>query len=216
MTKRRSGTKRVSDSQVSLGTEYQSRAERPSDRSLVVVPIGTGDDSVPVAKTWYPRPSTRPGTTLSWHPGQAPTRLLVERRELLESSDVKALPAMHWPSLPLRATLRCLPLFTPLPCYVTNSKAVWSALRRRKQAVFGVLEWAALVSAYENYRANPVSLSEWCEYKCKTPTWRVSKLDAVGVIGDALEHPQGSLLGAVLDGWGLELVGVAFGAEVPL
>jgi hypothetical protein len=134
-----------------------------------------------------------------------------------EGEDVRALPAALWGRLPLSASLGCQSHYSPLPLTVTCSRAVWLALRRRKAIVFGVLEWMELVSSFENERANPASFLEWCEFKRKAPTWKLSKREALGgVIGDARREPLVSTtVGAVLDAWGVELCAVTYGEAIP-
>lgn len=99
---------------------------------------------------------------------------------------------------------------------LTSARSVWTALRRRKRVVFGVLEWAELVSAFENDRASPATLVEWCDFKLRFPTYRVSKRDALGVIGGEVVGPRNeTTLGAVLAAWGLEIERVLYGEDVP-
>lgn len=148
------------------------------------------------------------GGVLGWFP--------VPELSPIEGGDVLAFPARLFGRLPLSASLCCRSRVGSLPVVVTSARAVWLALRRRKQVVFGLLELDALVSGFENDRSNPYSLFEWCEYKRKYPTWRVQLRDAIGVIGNAVvSRGDGPAIGAVLSGWGLQLTAVSYGAAVP-
>lgn len=129
--------------------------------------------------------------------------------------DVRALPAEHWGQLPLPATLACLDYSSVHPVVLTTSRPVWRALIGLRRAVFGVMEWAELVSAYWDDRANPASFVRWCEYKRVTPAWRLSRREATGAIGDSKRTPALASVGAVMDAWGIELCAVHYGAEVP-
>lgn len=133
-----------------------------------------------------------------------------------EGAEVKELRASLFASLPLRASLCCQCDSTPVVCTVTSSRAVWRALKRCKRAVFGLQEWAALVSSYESGRASPYDLCGWCESKLQRPHWKVSERDTLGQLPRGQRVADaGSTVGDVLAGWGLLLIGVSYGDEVP-
>lgn len=143
------------------------------------------------------------------------------RRSNLEpqGAEVKGLRATLFASLPLRASLCCRCDSTPVRCTVTNSRAVWRALKRCKRAVFGLQEWAALVSSVEDERASPYDMVAWCEQKLRQPHWKISERDTVGGLPRENRRDAsadgGCTVGQVLDAWGLELVRVLYGDEVP-
>jgi hypothetical protein len=127
---------------------------------------------------------------------------------------VAALPAALWGLLPLWTTLQCSQRYTALPVIVTNSRAVWVALRSRGGVVFGIHEWAALVSSFENGRASSASFAEWCDIKRRMPTWQLTLKAALGGCVDA-QPPLRASMGEVLAGWGLWVRAVTYGQEAP-
>lgn len=122
---------------------------------------------------------------------------------------------MHWGGLPLPASLACLSEYGSRPSVLTTSRAVWRALIGLHRVVFGVVEWRELVSGYWDGRANPASYCRWCEFKAITPSWRLDRREAVGVIGDPRGGPVGATVGEVLAGWGVELCAVLYSDDVP-
>lgn len=210
MTKR--GSRRVSGSQLVLGTTAGDRVIDPLSsgstvlelvpnhlRQVVLTPPLRGrttSRSLSVVLTGYER-TTRP--------------------TLPECSDVLALPAALWCSLPRYSSLLCLPRYSELPVTITNSRPVWTAVRRLRGVVFGKEEWAFLVSIFESGRASPHDVSLWCEYKRKTPTWKLTLREALGGLPkDNLSAAcPDTLLGDVLSGWDCALARVSFDHEVP-
>lgn len=214
---RRNGSAVSSDTQLTLGTQYRSQAERLTERLRTLVPTGTRAGTVPLSAVVLTAPSRGPVPPAEPREGRGRARLHERAKDWIDGGDVALLPAALWPTLPLPATLVCLQTFVQLPVHVTNSRAVYEALRRRKRVVFGQLEWLALVSSFENERANPDTFAGWCDSKAKSPTWKLNHRDAIGVIGDALPPTCSSspALGRVLDAWGLHLQRVHYGTEVP-
>lgn len=221
---RRRGTAVPDGTQLSLSTEYRSQADRLTDRLQArplgtgsLVPAGTGGGSVPLLQLVLTPPlkgrvpvaaGLGTGTRPIFHGGPVP---------LVEGGDVLALPAALLGTLPAYVTLSCHQRHVLLPVAITNCRAVYLALRRRKAVVFGVMEWLALVSSFENDRHNPTSLAEWCEQKALLPTFRLTHLEAIGPIKNARPPSceRSPALGRVLRGWGLQLVRVHHGAAVP-
>lgn len=198
-----------------LGLPVPPGSLKVSDRSSQVVPEPPLSGSEPQASSGGTAPLSRcvPLLTSS---SRRPVRVSQSGPErVLADADVRALPARLWGSLPLAASLCCRSEFTPLALIVTNHRGVWQALRRRGLVVFGTSEWIELVSSYENDRANPVSFAEWCEYKRRSPTWRVTRRDAIGVIASVEGPRTDTTLGRVLDAWGVSVSRVLYGAEVP-
>jgi hypothetical protein len=212
----RRGTKRVSDTQISLGTEYQSRSERRGDRSRTPVLTGTPSGSVPALASGTKHPSGGCVPLSSSAEAPRPVRVLVEGERRFEGCDVKALPAMLWGLLPRCATLHCLPDSSALPAFITNSLAVWRALRRTGRAVFDQHELKWLVSASVNDRASPFDLVQWCAHKRAQPTWRLNERDALGALPRSHIIEAGDVtIGHVLAAWGLELGSISYDHEVP-
>lgn len=213
---RRSGTRYSSSTQTSLSTGYHWVPECTSDRSPSLtgtLVLGAPDGGTAPQPASGTPPPIKGGVPLSRAVVCVPRRRSTEQPE---GADVKELRASLFASLPLRASLCCSCDSEPVRCTVTSSRAVWRALKRCKRAVFGLQEWAALVSSFESDRASPYDLCRWCEHKLQSPHWKVSERDTIGTLPrEQRVVDAGATVGAVLDGWGLVLIGVVYGDEVP-
>jgi hypothetical protein len=143
------------------------------------------------------------------------------------------LRAELFPFLPLPTTLCGSNVLSGVVLYLTGSEAVWKALRRCNRVVFGLREWIALVSSFAEGRASAASLDEWCEYKRKIPTWKLSLREAMGIEGAEpgrrwgarrfapwawMERraPCDATVGELFRAWGIQLDDVSYGDEVAL
>jgi hypothetical protein len=213
--RRRTGSKVLSSSQLSLGTQYHSSRDRSLTFSGSVVLSGSPVHSVPEAASGTPSPR-QGGVPLTaplcgWFGGSL--------REISEPKiadvDVLLLPAVQWGRLPVCATLYCLQAFEALAVSLTSSERVWRAHRRRGRIVFGLQEWASLVSSFSNDRASAASFAEWCVCKQKQPTWKLTLRDALGcTLGDLRPALASATMGDVLRAWGLALQCVSYDDEV--
>ena len=216
VARRRTGSKYASSAQVPISTGYQWVPACTSDRS----PSLTGALVLDGARSGT-APESASGTPPLYQRGVPVSRSLVcvPRRvstATFQGTEVKELRATLFASLPLRATLCCQCDSVPVLCAVTSSRAVWRELKRCKRAVFGLQEWAALVSSSESGRASPYDLCRWCETKLKTPHWKVTERDTLGQLPrEQRVDDAGSTVGDVLAAWGLLLIGVAYADEVP-
>lgn len=215
MSKVRTGKRGSSRSQLFLETLGNTHSP-----IQVIDPVSGSSECFPVRSEPL-CPVVFPTPVRGWEPPpRTPSAPILERRshthrEQLPDEDVRELPAALWGLLPLPASLGCQSYYSSVSVVLTGSKAVWRALRRRRRVVFGTLEWSELVSAFEDERASPASFVKWCDYKAINPAWTLKRRECTGLIGDARSEPLGSSVGAVLDGWGIELLAVSYGAEVP-
>jgi hypothetical protein len=76
-------------------------------------------------------------------------------------------------------------------------------------------ELAAMALAAEHDRASPAALAQWCEHKAGAgPGWRLTAAEALGPVAGRFE-PRGWPIGRVLAAYGLALVEVVVGDDVP-
>lgn len=211
MTKR-GVTNVVSDNQLAMFPNTSGRGARArvqSDRSQSGGKYQSVTNSLPRGGGGgTPLKGLLPPTTTACE-----SRSKIAPRSIVLGSDVLGLRAALFPYLPLPATLCGSSALTGVVLYVTSSAAVWKALRRSGRVVFGLREWMMLVSSFAEGRASVASLDEWCEYKRKLPTWKLTLREAMGVEWEPRPHAQATI-GEVFRGWGIELVEVSYGDEV--
>lgn len=215
------GSRSVSSALVP-GTEWNLTipTKGPTTRRLAVRPSSDLRPSVPAGSEDAPGTPLSSGSPLLRRVGEPSRRGLEPRSGVLaeascEGREVVELRALLLPLLPLPVTLSCRQTLSPLAVHLTTARGVWMALRRCNRVVYGVEEWKALVSAFGEERASPVSFAGWCELKARTPTWKLSPREAMGLELAGRGGETAATVGEVLKAWGLGLTAVSYGAEVP-
>jgi hypothetical protein len=181
------------------------------DSSLSGGSISDPPSSKTTPHEWFPFPPS----------GWEPLVVVLGNREsssenlIAAGFDVLLLQTQHWGNLPRRASLGCRLRASGLAFVVTNTRAVYGALRACKRPVFDPLEFEALGIAAQLDRASPTSLLGWCVTKRLDPTWKLGLADAVGKLPGARLSMLSIQVGFVLKRWGVELGSVAYDDEVP-
>lgn len=97
---------------------------------------------------------------------------------------------------------------------ITTSAHVYAAVSATWPTFAGT-ELAAMALAAEHERASPAALGEWCDRKAAAgPSWRLTAADALGPVAGRFPA-RGYTIGRVLEWYGVQLIDVAVGDELP-
>lgn len=154
-----------------------------------------------------PTAATELSLAVPAQPSAAPEPSLAVRE--LQGFDPRLLPA-----LPLATTLVCRPASGDGQLVVTTSKPAYEAAKAHGVPVFAGGELLALSLAAEHERASPAAMAEWCAHKAEDPAWRLTSEVAIGGAVGSFE-PEYRTLGQTLRAYGLELIEVCVGDELP-
>jgi hypothetical protein len=131
--------------------------------------------------------------------------------------EVLGFPARLLADLPESSTLVCANADDPTNAtavIITTARSVYERTHGSTPTYSG-RELAAMTLAAEHDRANPAALAEWSLAKLADRSWSLSPAAAIGGAVDGPFAPRGWSVGQVLRRYGLELVGVGVGDELP-